>query len=167
MLKQRMLRIAYCSALFIFGFTSVQAQGEDDWRLYRPTVNTNSTDTIRKDFRGSRVVEPGKIEIVVDPKIERLDERKKENPTKLNGYRVQIFFGKRDEAQAARGKFLRSHPDTRAYISYLAPNFRLRVGDFRTKLESEKFKKEIAGQFPGCYIVKDKIELPRLRPEDG
>lgn len=80
----------------------------------------------------------------------------------MDGYRVQIYFGDRNTAQEKRGAFVRNNPDVGAYLSYLAPNFRLRVGDFRSRLESEKFKKEIARNFPGCYIVKDKIELPPL-----
>lgn len=81
----------------------------------------------------------------------------------MDGYRVQIYFGNRNTAQDKRGQFIRQYPDQSAYISYLAPNFRLRVGDFRTRLDSENFKQQIGKSFPGCYIVKDKIELPPLR----
>lgn len=95
--------------------------------------------------------------------IKSLNELRKEYPAKPDGYRVQIYFGDRKNAQDKRGSFIRSYPSKGAYISYLAPNFRLRVGDFRTRLECEKFKQEIAKDYPGSYIVKDKIELPPLR----
>lgn len=81
----------------------------------------------------------------------------------MEGYRLQLFFGNRNDAQKMRGEFLKKHPETGAYISYLAPNFRLRVGDFRSKMECEKLKKEIQKDFPGCYIVRDEINMPAVR----
>lgn len=104
----------------------------------------------------------GKIKVIEDGRITALDELKTENPGLRDGYRVQIFFGKRKEALEQKAKFTNSHPDMPTYISYLAPNFRLRVGDFRTRIEGEKLKQEIDTDYPGCYLVKDKIELPRL-----
>lgn len=81
----------------------------------------------------------------------------------MDGYRVQLFFGDRSKAQNLRGEFIRQYPNTPAYISYLAPNFRVRVGDFRTRLASEKFRHKINSDFPRSYIVRDKIELPPLQ----
>ena len=83
----------------------------------------------------------------------------------LKGYRVQIFLGDRTKAEETRRSFLVRHPDTPAYLDYLAPNFRVRVGDQRTKLEGEKLKQKLAVEFPGLYVVPCEIELPRL-PEE-
>lgn len=143
--------------------------GQNDWRIYNPSSDSlRSSDTVRGETLPDAQVRPGKIDMHMDKRIARLDSLKKIKPTAMEGYRVQLFFGGRKEAQDARVEFLRKHPDTGAYISYLAPNFRLRVGDFRSRIESEEFKNEIARDFPGSYIVKDHIELPPLRNErDG
>lgn len=159
--------------LTFFGLNlQLLAQEGDDWRLYRPkTVETR--DSITRNYTHAQYQpKTGIIDIIADSRIKELNNRKKDNPTKMDGYRVQIYFGNRNTAQEKRGEFIRKYSDKSAYISYLAPNFRLRVGDFRTRLESEKFKQEIGKSFPGCYIVKDKIELPPLRDsseelEDG
>ena len=95
-------------------------------------------------------------------RIARMDSMLRETPPALEGYRVQLFFGNKTMCEEKREEFLRAFPDERAYISYLAPNFRLRVGDFRNRLECERFKQSIQDKYPGCYIVKDFIELPRL-----
>ncbi len=142
----------------------LSAQDGDDWRVYNPSLKKPIQDSTVYT-RGYQSYEPGEITIIADPRIKSLDLKKTENPTKLNGYRVQIFFGDRGKAQEMRGEFIRKYPDHNAYISYLAPNFRLRVGDFRTRLEGDKFKDEISKSFPGSYIVKDKIELPVLWDE--
>lgn len=140
----------------------LSAQEDDDWRLYKPK-NVETGDSVARSHNRSQLQpKTGKVDIIADSRIKELNNRKKESPTKSDGYRVQIYFGNRTTAQEKRGKFIREYSDKSAYISYLAPNFRLRVGDFRTRLESEKFKQEISKSFPGCYIVKDKIELPPL-----
>lgn len=106
----------------------------------------------------------GNISIHESWKIRRLDSLTRANPPELSGFRVQIFFGSKDEALKKRTEFLKKYPEVPAYISFLAPNFRVRVGDFRLKLDSEHFKADIEKQFPNCYIVKDNIQLPSLDP---
>jgi hypothetical protein len=39
----------------------------------------------------------------------------------------------------------------------------VRVGDFRTRLEAERFFIELKESFPDAFIVKDDVELPPLR----
>lgn len=152
-------------AVFIAQFSL--AQGEDDWRLYRPAKDSSkirAQDSSREELIVSR---PGSIKVIQSKDILLLDSLKKENPTLPSGYRVQIYFGKREVARDKKAEFLNKYPEKGAYISYLAPNFRLRVGDFRTRLECDGFKKEIDSTFPGSYIVQDKIELPPLRESDS
>jgi hypothetical protein len=120
-----------------------------------------------KDYRNSsdsakQKRSTGTITVIEDDRIAELDSLKREYPGQQDGYRVQIFFGKRKEALDKKADFTATHPDLPAYISYLAPNFRLRVGDFRTRIEGEKLKQEIDSDFPGCYLVKDKIQMPSL-----
>ncbi len=156
--------------LFTLALTvhSAYAQ-EEDWRIYKPKTSPQAPHERSSADRAERLEwnnpqqDHGKVLIHCDPHIEEMDSLSRLHPSPLEGYRVQIFFGSRNEAQRIRGEFLKKHPNTGAYISYLAPNFRLRVGDFRSKMDSEKFKKEIQNDFSGSYIVKDQISLPPLR----
>jgi len=140
------------------------AQENEDWRLYKPQTSSRNADSL-KIKRSDLNTQPeiGRVKIIESNGIKALNELRKEYPAKPDGYRLQIYFGDRKNAQEKRGSFIRKYPNAGAYISYLAPNFRLRVGDFRTRLECEKFKEEIGREYPGCYLVKDKIELPPLR----
>ncbi len=140
------------------------AQEDEDWRLYRPTTDSSRAEAVKQSARKHQ--KPGKITVVQPADIEKLDSLKRLYPTKPNGYRVQIFFGKREEARKKKVEFLKKYPDVGAYISYLAPNFRLRVGDFRTKIACEEFKREISEDFPASYIVKDKIEFFEFENSD-
>jgi len=147
--------------LFWLSGLCLKAQ-EDNWRL------TERVDMIETNGDSSlKATTPGAITIFQDERIAKLDSLKRRHPGKQSGYRVQIFFGKRPEALKMKAEFQKSHSEVPAYISYLAPNFRLRVGDFRTRLEAEKLKREIDTEYSGCYIVRDKIELPVLSQDQS
>ena len=49
-------------------------------------------------------------------------------------------------------------------ISYerINPNWKVRVGRFRTKLEAEKLKNEIIKNYPHCFIVDIIIPLNQI-----
>lgn len=87
----------------------------------------------------------------------------------LDGYRVQLFSGSgttaREEANELRAEFMGNHPDVPAYLLYQTPNFKVRVGDFRTELEAIHLQRELAYQYPGGFVVRDEIKFPRLAIE--
>jgi hypothetical protein len=107
----------------------------------------------------------GKIEIVSDKAINDLLETHIELNSKstLKGYRIKIHFSTdKMKAKEVKAKFISKYPKVPAYEKYDQPNFNIRVGDFRTKLEAYKFLKEIQTDFPTSFLVQDEIELPAL-----
>lgn len=101
-----------------------------------------------------------------DPRVTKLQQKYVElNNIKQSstGYRIQIHFGnEREKAKDIKTKFLQAFPDIPAYDSYQSPNFRVRVGDYRSKLEASKYLKQISGAFPSSFIVSDNIKYPKL-----
>ncbi len=82
---------------------------------------------------------------------------------KMDGFRVLIFFDQnKSESESQKARFLSLYPEHKAYVDYLAPNYRVRVGNFRTKLEAEALKAEIIDIFPTAIVISDKIQLPNL-----
>jgi hypothetical protein len=82
---------------------------------------------------------------------------------KMKGYRVQIHFGQeKAKALEIKSKFMAQHTGVPSYLDYQQPYFKIRVGDFRTKLEAYKLLQEISGDFTGSFIVSDDIELPKI-----
>jgi hypothetical protein len=107
----------------------------------------------------------GKVQIIQDQKITELLNKHIEINSKapIKGYRVKIHFGAdKNQAYDVKKKFLEKFPDVPAYAKYDQPNFNIRVGDFRTKLEAYKFLKEAQVDFPSAFLVQDEIELPKL-----
>jgi len=83
-----------------------------------------------------------------------------------DGFRVQIFSGSdRKEAFNIQAKFQGRHPDVRTYLSYKEPNFKVHVGDFRSRLEAEKVVDELKNSYTGLFIIPEKINAPKLEAE--
>ena len=114
----------------------------------------------------------GKVEVVKDARIDtfaarRVELNKAGDAITLNGFRVQIFTGEnRKDAYNAQAKFLEQFPDAKSYVIYNEPNFKVRVGDFRTRLDAEKFQDELKKWFTGMFIIQEKITPPKLQDAD-
>ena len=61
-----------------------------------------------------------------------------------------------------KNDFLQEYPEMGAYVIYQQPNFKLRVGDFKTRLEASKFLTEMQTRFAMAFIVNDEVRLPNL-----
>lgn len=82
------------------------------------------------------------------------------------GYRIQVFFASGTEAKnqclKLKNELRNSYPQYESYIIYEEPFFKLRIGDFRSKLEAYKLFKQIQEAYPSAFIVEDLIAFPNL-----
>jgi hypothetical protein len=118
----------------------------------------------------------GTVEVIKDPLIDTLMARRSTlgiskgsfaGAESTSGYRVQIFFGSsRQAAYDAQAKFNEEYPELRTYISYNEPNFKVRAGDFRTRLEAQKLVQEIRPNFTSIFIIPEKINPPKTDPSN-
>ncbi|MFN5030634.1 MAG: hypothetical protein ACK5FX_00320 [Flavobacteriia bacterium] len=110
----------------------------------------------------------GVIEIKSDPRIELLVKKQgmpsnASNSPQISGFRIQITFDpERKTIDEARERFISVYPTIDTYVIFNAPNYFLKVGDFRTQLEAEKIKDGITRDFPTSFIIKEQINLPRI-----
>ncbi|GAB3920502.1 SPOR domain-containing protein [Mucilaginibacter myungsuensis] len=119
----------------------------------------------------------GTVEVIKDPRIDTLAARRLEaargggnaayNPANgapaisTQGYRVQFFFGSsRAEAYAAQAKMQTRYPEYRTYITFSEPNFKVRVGDFRTRLEATRLVQELRPIFHTLFVIPERINPP-------
>lgn len=110
----------------------------------------------------------GNVEIIKDPRIESLIRQEgaimsPATAPQIAGYRIQLFFdSEKASVDEARSRFIALFPKVDTYVIYNAPNYFLKVGDFRTQTDAEKVKSAVEAQFPTSFIVKEKINLPRI-----
>lgn len=107
--------------------------------------------------------------VVADPKIDQLVEKHiflNLHQSTLDGWRVQIFFdsgtNSKKRATDILNRFNYQYPDSKAYLSFKEPYYRVRVGDFRTRLEAEGFMKMIQAEYPNAFATADKINPPAV-----
>jgi hypothetical protein len=84
----------------------------------------------------------------------------------MPGYRIQLFMESGntalEKAEQVTAKFEEKHGNIPAYITFGEPYYRVRIGDFRTRLEAIKFLNMIQRSYPQAWVVKDKINYPSL-----
>ena len=107
----------------------------------------------------SWVTRNSKLDLVVN-KLKETNAKKQTIP----GYRIQVYFGtQRSRANEIRALFNTHYPEIPATVSYSQPNFKVRAGDFRTRLEAQKHLRDVELNFPGAFVVPDEIRLPPLK----
>jgi hypothetical protein len=113
--------------------------------------------------------EGGQLQIIQDPLVDTLLSKhlylNEQNPG-IEGWRIQIFFeaGNFSKTQAieAKAEFVGKYPELRNYLIFQEPYYKVRIGDYRTKIEAEKVLKEIIRDYPNAFVVKDEINFPEL-----
>ncbi|MBQ6956401.1 MAG: SPOR domain-containing protein [Bacteroidales bacterium] len=105
----------------------------------------------------------GTIEITGDIKVGELVKKHVEFNERLRtvpGYRVQIAAlsgpNSRNQAFELKSRFKESYPDVEVYIVFSEPNFRVKVGDFTSKLDAYVFMQRIKDTYPGT-IVRENV----------
>lgn len=84
----------------------------------------------------------------------------------ISGYRIQVFMGLGNDALDNAGKikqeFEINFPDVKAYITFREPYYRVRVGDYRNRLEANQLLEAIRKIYPDAWIIQENITLPLL-----
>lgn len=109
----------------------------------------------------------GSLNLRQDSRIDRLMQKQREvyaaNST-MSGFRVQIFMeiGNEavDHANVVKKEFEEQYPELPIYLSYEQPYYRLRVGDFRNRVEAEKYLRILKPQYGVAFVTADIINPP-------
>jgi hypothetical protein len=141
------MRSVLLIGLFIFLQMVSSAQSLDDGRVV--VIQDQMVDSLLQQYEALR------LKIMENP-----------DNKAIPGYRIQIFFdsgiNSSDRAKQARDEFLFLYPDIPAYVSWKAPNYRVRVGDYRSRLEAENMLQTILIGYPNAWVIKDEINFPIL-----
>ena len=124
---------------------------------------------VYRGFSQDNNSQKGDIQIVQDDKINLLVSKHiqiNQNRRGIDGYRIQIFFdsgnNSKIKAQSVYEGFKARYPDVGAYLSFKSPNYKVRVGDFRTRLDAQRFLNQVIAEYPNAWIIADEINLPDI-----
>ena len=83
---------------------------------------------------------------------------------KIQGYRIRVFYDNSPQARTRSesiAAYLRNQfPENGVYRSFESTNYKVTVGDFRTKDEALKIYMSLKGIYPTAFIIKESINYP-------
>ena len=99
----------------------------------------------------------GKTSVSVDPKIDQLLKEKRKLNTGLflnEAYKIQIFYGNSEESKKKLQEFKREFKDLDGTIIFNSPNYKVWIGNFKTRIEVERAMVDIKKKYPTALIIK-------------
>jgi len=85
---------------------------------------------------------------------------------RTQGFRIRIFSSNLQTARSASlavlEEFQRQYPHIPAYLDHRDIDFRVTVGDFRTKSEAERLKRVLTTQYRSAIVIREAIAYPAL-----
>ena len=97
------------------------------------------------------------ISVKQDPKFEQLlNEKRKINSslTINDSYKIQIYNGGSENAKKTLNEFRQEFKDIDATIVFNTPNYKVWVGNFRTRIEAERTLATIKNRYKNVLLIK-------------
>ncbi len=138
-------RVFVCLMLCMCAAFWAKAQNRGELKVYK-----DSLITVMQEYRS------GKRSFTKAPAPS--EDRNPATRTTARGFRVQVFLGSnRNEAYAEQARFKRLYPDIDTYITYEEPNYRVKVGDFRSRAEAQRLMEGLKHQFSNVFLFTETI----------
>ena len=157
-----MRRILTIAILLAASFAGAAAQSFQDSLISRPAVDSTLVgrdifDVIASD--GVHLNQSKAIRAAFAHYAARGSSRT------IQGYRIRVYYDNDHEARgrseavarAVKGRF----PEYSVYRSYESPNFKVTVGDFRTKDDALRLYNALKSIYPSAFIIKENINFPQ------
>jgi hypothetical protein len=107
--------------------------------------------------------------IHVDPRVDSLIRKQiqineattRDSRRNIPGYRIEVANSNdRNQVFAIKTRIYQVYPELKPYLIYQPPNYKLKVGNFRTVEEAEPYLQKLTQDFPsGVYLIHDIIEI--------
>ena len=97
------------------------------------------------------------VAINQDPKFEQLLNEKIKINTSLtvnDSYKIQIYSGNSENAKKTLNEFRQEFPAIDATIVFNTPNYKVWVGNFKTRIEAEKTLADIKNRYKNILLIK-------------
>ncbi len=87
------------------------------------------------------------------------------NATKsISGYRIRVYYDNspqaRTRSESIENALTAQYPEHKVYRSFESPNYKVLIGNFRSKDEALRIFNALKKTYPTAYIIKDNIEYP-------
>ncbi|WP_417237766.1 SPOR domain-containing protein [Bizionia sp.] len=123
-------------------------------RYSKPLITVSMMLTVNLFY-----AQQGTITINQAPELDTLLALKKEmnvSETDSDRYKIQIYSGDRSGANSAMSKFDAKFDKITSILEYETPNYKVWVGNFRSRLEADRALEKIKKEFNDAFRFKPK-----------
>ncbi|WP_143705994.1 SPOR domain-containing protein [Emticicia sp. TH156] len=126
----------------------------------RPDFDSRDNKTVRDNPTTATKDEvPLNVNNQVDKALDAMSDLNK-NIRYSAGYRIQVYVGnERREVDEAKSFIYSNFPDLNTYLSFSQPTYRLKAGDFLSRMEAEKYYNTIRQRYSAAMIVPERIDV--------
>jgi hypothetical protein len=126
-----------------------------------PTITEKPTEVPATTGRRPVTEQPMHVNRRVDLLLDTLAMRNKAVKHTM-GYRIQIYVGNnRQEADAAKLYCYQTLPELYPYMTFNSPTYRVKVGDFLTRMDAERYHDKLKELYPSAMILQDRVEIKK------
>jgi len=104
----------------------------------------------------------GKLEIQSNEKIKNIIKQKEaylKQLKNIKGFKIQLFNGSEQGAYKTREDFSTMFPDIEIKIQFFSPEWKVRVGNYKNRLDADRALFEIKQAFPSAIILPAMIDI--------
>lgn len=97
------------------------------------------------------------ISVNKDPKFDQLLNEKRKVNTSLtvnDSYKIQIYSGGSENTKKTLAEFKQEYKDIDATIVFNTPNYKVWIGNFKTRIEAERNLAAIKNKYKNTLLIK-------------
>ena len=153
-----------CFCFLILSFALYSCSGskeQSEVKTEKIAEEENNLNDYEKSFDPSKYDLPYEETALSVKKYVTRNKKKEGVKRNASGFRVQTTLsGEFEDCQRNRNELQKKFPDIKTYIVHEFPFYKLRIGDFQSRKEAEKFIKVLIDKdIKNGLIVPDKISI--------
>jgi Sporulation related domain. len=172
-MKRRLNKLFWALALLLLAAPALSAQNPEE-EISSEIEHTGTEVQLDSTLLGRDIFSALPEQVVVRQSSAvraALNRQVAGNAAKMyNGFRIRLYFAStrtaREESASVIRRFNEKYPHIQAYRSFASPNFKVTAGNFRTRLEAEALLRQIKGDFPDAFIVRERFKYPSIGRAD-
>lgn len=78
------------------------------------------------------------------------------------GYRIQVYVGNdRKDVDEAKIFIYHNFPELNTYLSFSQPTYKLKAGDFTSRLDAERYYSSVKQRYTMAMIIAERIDIKK------
>ncbi|HLY71993.1 MAG TPA: hypothetical protein VKR53_19800 [Puia sp.] len=102
-----------------------------------------------------------RVDSLINKQIQINEETTRDSRRNVPGYRILVITSNdRNKVFNVKAQIYQQYPELQPYIMYQPPNYKLKLGNFKTPEEAQLYSDKLIKLYPtGVYIIHDVIEV--------